>query len=384
MASSICSAAAAAVERSGQLLPRRTRRLCASSWRPSQCSTAAQSVVISTRRDDRLGREQLERLQQRRPAALELAERAQRRGQRHAHGHLALAVPAGSSRSAAANQRAAALGAREAAACPAASSSAIASSSPRRRLLDVVGALGRVGAARRQRLGRPRVGGEPPAAAHRLVHRAAHERVAEDEAARHLGGPDQIEVEQVVERRRAPPPPPARRSRRRGRARTARPPRRRASRNARGRSRQRLELAGDRARHRRRHAGARRPPPSRAARRASRRARAAELLEVERVAAAVAVDRGDAPRRPRSSSSRPRRASLSWPSSSRRTRGPVSAAASRSAACPGRKPSASSTGASGSRRSSAAISSSEAPSLQWRSSSTSTSGCSSAISPSSG
>ena len=52
---------------------------------PSQCSTAAQSVVSSTRRTDRLGREQVHRLEQRRAAALELAERAQRRGERHAH-----------------------------------------------------------------------------------------------------------------------------------------------------------------------------------------------------------------------------------------------------------------------------------------------------------
>ena len=59
------------------------------------------------------------------------------------------------------------------------------------RLLHVVRALGRGGAACRQRLGGPAVRGQPPAAAGRLVYRAAHERMAEREldAARSWPGP---------------------------------------------------------------------------------------------------------------------------------------------------------------------------------------------------
>ena len=48
--SSISSTAASAVIRSGSSSQARVRRRCASSWRPSQCSTAAQCAVSSTRR----------------------------------------------------------------------------------------------------------------------------------------------------------------------------------------------------------------------------------------------------------------------------------------------------------------------------------------------
>ena len=104
---------------------------------------------------------------------------------------------------------------------------------------------------------------------------------------------------------------------------------------------------------------------------------AAELLEVERIAAPVPVDRGDglAPLIP--SSSRAASASLSCPSSSRCTRGSASAAARRCGGLPGaeaeRKQDRRVGLAAQRARRSARV---EAPSLQCRSSSTSTSGCS--------
>ena len=84
--------------------------------------------------------------------------------------------------------------------------------------------------------------------------------------------------------------------------------------------------------------------PSRAPHPASRRRRPAELLEVERVAAAVPVDR---PRRPRRALQQSVAcASLSRPSAIRRTDAAASAADSRAGACPERNPTAKRTGAS--------------------------------------
>ena len=106
---------------------------------------------------------------------------------------------------------------------PAARSSATACGVPGlRRELDVVGENRRRRAAARERPRHPGVGAEPPAAGRALVDRAAHERVAERELARHVGRADEARREQTVERLErvvdlARPPPPAP-------ARTGRPP----------------------------------------------------------------------------------------------------------------------------------------------------------------
>ena len=71
----------------------------------------------------------------------------------------------------------------------------------RRRLLDVMGPGGGRPAASRQAARRAGVGDEPPSAAGGLVDRAAHERVAEREAPRHGRRVQQAHVEQLVERR---------------------------------------------------------------------------------------------------------------------------------------------------------------------------------------
>ena len=44
------------------------------------------------------------------------------------------------------------------------------------------------------------VGGDPPACARRLVHRAPHDRMAEAEAPRRLGGTDEVARQERVER----------------------------------------------------------------------------------------------------------------------------------------------------------------------------------------
>ena len=61
-----------------------------------------------------------------------------------------------------------------------------------RRVLDVVGARDGGRPARRQRLGGALVGAEPPPSRPGLVDRRPHERVAEPEPARHVGGADEV------------------------------------------------------------------------------------------------------------------------------------------------------------------------------------------------
>ena len=95
MASSICSAAAAGVERSGTSSQARASRTWASPWRPCQCSTAAHRVVSSTRRATESGGSSSSASSSVAAAALELAHRAQRRGQPHPHRHLPVGVAAG-------------------------------------------------------------------------------------------------------------------------------------------------------------------------------------------------------------------------------------------------------------------------------------------------
>ena len=67
-------------------------------------------------------------------------------------------------------------------------------------VLDVVGARRGRGAARGERGGAALVGAEAPAAGRGLVDRAAHERVPEAEAARHVRGADEVAAQQLVER----------------------------------------------------------------------------------------------------------------------------------------------------------------------------------------
>ena len=109
---------------------------------------------------------------------------------------------AGSSRSAASNQWAATAGARGAVSAPAFEQQRDGLLVARARgVLDVVRALGRRGASGGQRGRGPGVRRELPAARRRLEDRAAHERVAEDEAPRHRGRAHEIERQEPVERR---------------------------------------------------------------------------------------------------------------------------------------------------------------------------------------
>ena len=145
-----------------------------------------------------------------------------------------------------------------------------------RRLLDVMGPRSGRRPAGREAARRAGVRDEPPAAAGGLVDRAAHERVAEREAAGHGGRVQKARVEQLVERGH----PLIRRQLRDlagelGLERVARD-RARVQEPARG-SGQRVQLLHQRGRHRARDAGLHRHAvPRRAARRrAARRERAA-------------------------------------------------------------------------------------------------------------
>ncbi len=238
---------------------------------------------------------------------------------------------------------------------------------------------GRRRPARRERLGAALVRAEAPAAGRGLVDRAAHERVPEAEAPGHVGGADEIELQQLVDcvhhaglGQSRPRPPPAR-------ARTGRPPPPLLpARGVPGRTAARAPRSA----RRRRRTEPRSPASdvsSCAADAAGAVERPRELLEVEGVAAALlvedrrvgAVDRVaeqlssllGAERAELDAGQRPARCARS------------SAAESRSGTWRGRTASAMSTGAAGGRRRSAPSSSTDAGSAQWRSSSTSTSGC---------
>ena len=130
MASSIWSAAAAGVERSGTSSQARARRTWASPWRPCQCSTAAHRVVSSTRRTTESGGSSSS------ASSSVPRQRSSSPTERSAEASptrtdtCRSVSPLGSSRRAASNQRAAACGARAAAERPASSRSSIAASSP--------------------------------------------------------------------------------------------------------------------------------------------------------------------------------------------------------------------------------------------------------------
>ena len=63
----------------------------------------------------------------------------------------------------------------------------------------MVGLFGRISAPGGQRFGGTGMAGKTPATAHRFVDRAPHEGMTEDESPRHLGRPDEVSVEQIVE-----------------------------------------------------------------------------------------------------------------------------------------------------------------------------------------
>ena len=168
--------------------------------------------------------------------------------------------PLGSSRRAASNQRAAASGARGAAEPP-----GLEQELDRRLVALAAPTAPRGGRARWPAA--PRAASTSAAracAASRqpprdgVVDRAAHERVAEGEPARHLGGANEVQVEQVVERVERLARSRVRRSPRRGRARTARRPRPRPRAAPRGVLGSAASSSGDARRPRRR---ARRPLP---------------------------------------------------------------------------------------------------------------------------
>ena len=243
-------------------------------------------------------------------------------------------------------------------------------------VLDVVRARGRRRAALGELARAALMRAQQPAAGRALVDRPAHERVAEAEAARHVGGPDEAEREQLVDRLH----------RRRlvdarggggelGLERVARDRRALAAAVRVGRREQRELLRSSAAATARGHADA----ASR--RRAGRRCRLAgpaggpgELLEVERVAAALLVERVreravDVVAEQLARLLAPQRAELEPVSRPPRSRA-LERAGEALGSCRGRAASASSTGADGRRRSSAPSSSIDAGSAQCTSSST--------------
>ena len=209
----------------------------------------------------------------------------------------------------------------------------------------MVGALDRAGAAALQ-LGRgARVRAEPAAARDRVVDRVAHDGVAEREPARRLGGADERAEQQLVERvQRAGLAQPGDRGGEPELERVA-GHRRRVEQRAARRARRSASSAATRGRHRARHLVA---------------LQARELLEVERVAARLRVQRAGRPARPPGP--------LSGASFSEGT------ARARAGTRFSRAASASRTGAAGGRRTSAASAPTDAGSAQWRSSRQSTSG----------
>ena len=152
---------------------------------PCQCSTEAQRAVSSTRRmADSAGSSSVASSRAVRQPSNSPSDRCAEASATRISTWRSVSPP-GSSRRAASNQRAATAGARAAAAPPGCEQDLDrVLVSLVRRLLDVVRLLGRVGAPSGEGLGRPGVGGEPPAAAGGLVDAPAHKRVAEAEAAR--------------------------------------------------------------------------------------------------------------------------------------------------------------------------------------------------------
>ena len=252
--------------RSGSSSHARMRRRWASSWRPCQCSTAAHRAVSSTRRIVASGGRSSIASSSVGAAAVELADRPQRRGKRHAHRRPG--DPVSGPGAAAARPRTS--GRRGGGRAGGGAAAGLEQDLDRllvaraARLLDVVGPLRGVGAVGRERVGCARVGGKAPAAARRRVHGAAHERVAEDEAARHVGRAHEVEASRSSSASSPWPSPSSAIAAARSRLERLARHRRAVEQRARL-GRQRLELTGDRARDRRGHPGPPAPSPSIAA-----------------------------------------------------------------------------------------------------------------------
>ncbi len=220
------------------------------------------------------------------------------------------AVP-GSSRSASPNHAAALAGARWAAASPASRRVATAAASPWRAERSTWCARSVAGAPRDgERLGAPLVSAQSPAAGRRLVDGPSNERVPEAKAAGHLGLTNEVELQQLVQRLERRSLGHRRGGRRKlGLERVARhrsrPParavRRPTAKRAPRRARQQPPAA------RRDPSGDSSGPPCAA----FTSERSGELLQIERVAAALLVESGrrGRGRLPRRGARRPRRAS---------------------------------------------------------------------------
>ena len=149
----------------------------------------------------RAHRQQVDRLEQRRPTLLQLADGAEGRSERHTHVNL----PFGISR-AEQSQRRPEPANRHRRSSWRSRRTRLEQQLDRRlvpllgRLLDMVSALAGCGASRSQ-LGRsPRVRSKSPTAQSRLVDRPPHERMAKDEPARYCRRAHEITREQGIER----------------------------------------------------------------------------------------------------------------------------------------------------------------------------------------
>ncbi len=237
--------------------------------------------------------EQADRLQKRRAAALEGAERTQRRGERHPQLHLAIAIVRGEQpqRRLEPARRRGRPSARRLRAGRHQHGDGLLVALPGR-LLHVVRALTGGGSARGEGGGRPAVRREPPAAAGGFVDRPAHQWMPEGEAPRHLGRPHEVHGQQVVEGiqplRIRELGHGGREIRLEGLARH-----RRAVEQPARRRRQRLQLLEQRGRHGRGHPGLAVAVRDRGGDRLALLVRPRELLEVERVPAPVAVHVGE-------------------------------------------------------------------------------------------
>ena len=161
-----------------------------------------------------------------------------------------------------------------------------------RGLRDVVGALGRRRASLGERVGCACMRREAPPRRHRLVHGPPHQRMAEDEEPRDGRGTHEVQCEQRVERDQSvtssgSPATAAARSGSNGSPATAAP-----FSSARSVGMDRLELLDERGGDGRRHDASDRRCSGRRVDRRGPATHARELLEVERIATALAVDRG--------------------------------------------------------------------------------------------
>ena len=268
------------------------RRACACSWRPSRCSTPAQAVVSRTRNaTDSAGTSPMLSSSAEWPSAncpvATSALARERSSSTRCLGRRGLGQePERVSKPG--------RGARGRALCGGLARLTESRDGGRvalpRRALDMMSALYRRCAARGERLGASLVRAQSPAAGRRLVDRPSNERMPEAKAARHLGLANEVELQQLVqglERRRLG-------GRRGGRGQLG------LERVAGYRCplehqpcavREESELLGQRGGNRGRHVEIRRRELRNACR-GLESERSGELLEIERVAAALLVESG--------------------------------------------------------------------------------------------